>query len=131
MITLSTYPGLGDSLVLPSPEWQDTVTPDNVVNILRTMNGDYWSYVKKSDIRIVEYALVLMDRKAAELRDFYRLTAGELLALTDHREAVYVGTLREEPLTLSNDRRGLYCEDEDNESTEVVNTNLVFIGVAQ
>jgi hypothetical protein len=124
MIILAPHPVFTQAIVLPSPEWQDNSVVDNSVKILRAMGGGYWTYVRKSDILRLEYSLVLTSEKARELKDFYKEYTGYAMQLESGD--VYIGTLEQEPLTVTNDRRGVY-----DLSLEVCSTSITFLGVKQ
>jgi hypothetical protein len=89
------------AIALPVAELGDTDATNDVVTVKRTMTGIFYTYVKTTKTRTLNYEFVLDRAKALELRAFVLASQSELITLTNWKGEVYAGNLLSNPVTLT------------------------------
>lgn len=121
MITIVDHPDLTEEFILPSPEWDDSQALQNRVNILRTLDGGYWTYVKKSEVQQLTFNVILTDLDA--FATYYHSHSGKFMLL--EWKSTYLGAFEPHPLQLSHERRGARPDGAE----EIISCTFSFIGV--
>lgn len=87
------------AVVLPVPEFNDTDESGDTINLKRTMTGIFYTYVKTSQTRILNYDFVLGRAKALELRRFVAVSLSQLIYLQNWKGELYVGQFVNNPVS--------------------------------
>ncbi len=90
--------------VLPSPEWNDSRTPQSNVDIKRYKNGAYAAYINPKDLMELSFSFVLTNEKAREYQEFYENNAGKKLTLI-YKDNEYEGIITTDPASLNYEGR--------------------------
>ena len=100
------YPSLRTTTLLPSPRFSDQDAIRATVKTVRSMNGAHYTYVMSRDgLHKLKWEFQLSRHKAMELREFIDVYNSELIKITDHNEAVWIGYLKNNPFEFTNDSR--------------------------
>lgn len=110
------------AIVLPCPVFGDGENNNGQVLIKRTVTGDRYSYVKKSDTRRLQYSFSVGTAKRYELLDFLYNYSDQLMTINNHKGEVWRVYLTNNPLTATS--VGRYENDREN-----FNVTLEFEGL--
>lgn len=92
------YPNMRTTLLLPSPEEGNTDNLQSSVQILRSMNGKVYTYIKpKRGRQRYRWDFVASKDKGLEAKDFVKQYAGDLVQIVDHNEVLRIGWLTINP----------------------------------
>jgi hypothetical protein len=69
------------SLTLPCPQLGDTQNYTGTINLKRTMTGDTFTYIRRSQINTLRYTFWLGRQKTLEVEDFVKNYGDEILSL--------------------------------------------------
>jgi len=95
MIKLSAYQ---TTTVLPNPELNDSENLTDDLNIKRSMQGNYYTYIKrKNQRRHLSFQIKLTRMKALELRAFIKCYFNSEIILIDHLNHCWKGKLTSNP----------------------------------
>lgn len=109
-------------IVLPAPEFGDTESLGNVVNVKRSMNGKVYTYIKTAQWNRVHYDFTITQKKAFEFRQFLLDNLSEILTIQNWKGQTYVGQFLSNPSLFT--YTGRYSK-----SNEKVTISLDFEGV--
>jgi hypothetical protein len=88
-----------NTLLLPSPLEGNNKGNQSTVQVLRSMNGKVYTYIKsKRGRQGHSWDFLTSKDKALEAKEFVRLHADGLIRITDHRDVVYIGYVTINPL---------------------------------
>lgn len=92
------FPGYQTTLVLPSPNWGDSVEIAATVSTIRAMDGTLYTYVKQREGRKrLHFDFEIARHKALELRAFIKIYAAVPMRLTDHNDIQWIAYLQNNP----------------------------------
>ncbi|MHA1935876.1 MAG: hypothetical protein ACW97A_11385 [Candidatus Thorarchaeota archaeon] len=99
MFTLrAPYPTLQMTLVLPSPEFSDSVGLTSTMQISRAMDGTSYTYVKsRSGRKRLQWDFTIARDKALELRAFLNVYYRTKIQVLDHNDDTWIGYLVNNP----------------------------------
>lgn len=89
--------GPNAAIVLPRPEFGDTESSTDKLNLLRSMTGKIFTYRKTSDRQRLVYNFTLTRYKALELRQFILRQSNNYIILTNWKGQVWVVKLTNNP----------------------------------
>jgi hypothetical protein len=101
VILRAPYPLLQTTTVLPNPEFSDSESPRQTVEIKRAVNGTKYSYVKSNQRRKLQYGFQLTRMKALELRAFILAYYRATLLVTNHKGEVWQVKFTSNPFEFS------------------------------
>ncbi len=116
LILRAPVPGIVTTTVLPNPQFNDTQARKVELQIMRSMNGTRYTYVKSNDRQALSFTFLLTRKKALELRAFLVSYYRAKVQLTDHEGAIWEGYFTNNPFEFSTAGRangwpgGEYCE---------------------
>ena len=87
-ITISYH---GDKIYLPNPEFSNSESNNDVVNIQRSMVGDLFTTIKKRSIEIFKIKLLLERKHLKQLQTFLLNYSDKPLNYIDHHGDQWVG----------------------------------------
>lgn len=88
-------------IVLPNPQFGDTESPQDKVNVRRAMDGTMYSYVQSSEGNTeLDYDLKVTRMKALEFFVFVKAYQASQIQLTDHLGKVWLGTIKSDVVDL-------------------------------
>jgi hypothetical protein len=111
------------TIILPNPEYNDAESLVAAVSIKRTITGDTYSYVKKSNNRKLKYKFLISQRKAYELRKFLLDYLGNRVAMTTCKGEMWTGFILTDPSEIISNSRGDACKG------DLYEVNLEYQGV--
>ena len=88
-ILQAPMPNLQTTIVLPSPQFNDSQSPRSTVEIKQSMNGTLYSYVKSNARQRLVYTFQLRRLKALELRAFILAYYRAQVRITNHLGEVW------------------------------------------
>lgn len=97
--------GPGRAIVMPAPQFDDSIGNVIGITIKRTMNGGTYSFVKSSDRQKLIWTFKIAQSKAIELRTWIIASISELIDVTDWKGRVWKARMTTNPTTLSADGR--------------------------
>lgn len=98
----SPYPSLQTTLLLPSPQLGNTKNLTSTVQIVRTIDGTPYTYIKpKRGRKQFNWDFLTSKEKALEAKEIVQRYAGSVWKITDHNEDVYIGYVTINPFETS------------------------------
>ena len=92
------YPAATDTLIIPSAKFSNQKNKAHTIIIVRTGNGDTYTYIKKKRGRQVhQWDFTVSYHKSLEVKEFVRAYTSSLIRLYDHDDEVYIGYLTINP----------------------------------
>ena len=92
------YPAPQVTILMPSPNWGDSVTLTATMQILRAMDGTRYTYVHSKDGRkTLQWDFTIARHKALELRAFIRAYYNLQVQIVDHHSDSWLGYLINNP----------------------------------
>ena len=121
------HPTLQTMMVLPNPEFGDSESPQDKVNVRRAMDGTMYSYVQSSQGNTeLDYELSVTRMKALEFAAFVRSYQASTIQLTDHLDKVWLGTIKSDIVDIA-----MNAIDRTKPGGERVTVRFQFEGVLQ
>lgn len=111
------------TIILPTPEWGDTSHSNDKVNVQRTMTGNTYAYVKKSQTRILNYMFILDLPKALELKAWLLANQNNQIGLSNWKGEIWDMQLITNLIEFNNVGRAA------GNAREKVSVSLAFEGV--
>jgi len=105
LILQAPLPLLTTTTVLPSPQFGDGEIPKVSINVLQSMNGTMYSYVKSNARSQLQYTLTLSRMKALELRAFILAYYRAKVRLINHKGEVWDGYFTSNPFEFTTDSK--------------------------
>ena len=106
------------TIALPNPKFNDSENPVNDLNIVRTLGGGIYTYVKTKERKRLVMTLRVSFAKSKELRIFLQAYMGRsTIVLRDHLGQHWTGSVMNNPFELE----GLISDDQ--------NVQIIFEGV--
>jgi len=102
MVTLEAKNG---GIVLPLPEFGDTVRNSDSVNIKRSLNGLLYAYVRSGQTSVIHYEWVLDLRKAQELRVWLGKNQSEVITMSNWKGEVWRVQITSQNIPFTNEAR--------------------------
>lgn len=97
-VITAPYPAVQTALVLPSPQWGDSVRLAATMQQSHGMDGTLYTYVKaREGRRRFQWDFRLSRHKALELRAFIKAYHSSKLRITDHFDQTIIGHLTVNP----------------------------------
>lgn len=93
--------------LLPNPQFSDVEKHDQTVNRKRTMNNTLYTYARDSGGIKFTYTFSLTKMKSLELQAFIETMMGVQIKLTDHKNAVWLVYIENNPFEVSEARRAV------------------------
>jgi len=119
--------GPGGITLMPNPDLDNEESIRADVSIRQSMNSTFYTYVRQSNNRRVEYTWSNLGRgKIAEIEQFFALNFGEVITITDHRNVQYRVTVEGATLDFATNSRTFNSGGPRKESGS---TTLSFVGV--
>jgi hypothetical protein len=94
--------GVVSVITLPRPEFGDTQTGVNKLNLLRSMTGNVFTYKHTSNRFQLKYPFELTRLKVLELRTFIQNNYNNYIIMTNWKGSVWVVKLTNNPFAISN-----------------------------
>ena len=95
-------PGYQTTIILPSPDWGDSVEIAASMTSVRAMDGTLYTYVKQRDGRKrLQFTFKIARSKALELRAFIKVYYRTAMRLTDHNNDKWTVYLRDNPFSFT------------------------------
>lgn len=92
------HPGYQTTVILPSPNWGDSVEVASSMSSIRAMDGTLYTYVKqKIGRKRLRVDFEIARSKALELRAFIKVYYRYLMRITDHNDNQWVAYLQNNP----------------------------------
>ena len=92
------YPAPQVTLIMPSPNWGDSVNVTATLQIIHAMDGTRYTYVRDRDGRKkLQWDFQITRHKALELRAFIRVYYSLKVQIIDHNSDTWVGYLINNP----------------------------------
>lgn len=96
------YPGCQTTVIMPSPNWGDSIEATATLNALRSMNGTLYTYVKNKEGRKrLQWDFTISRHKAIELRSFIKVYYSSIIRIVDHNNDQWLGYLLNNPFEFS------------------------------
>lgn len=96
----------GATVVMPNPDPEDTEGRDLSLDIQTSMNGTLYSYVQSSTRKAFSFTWSDLGRgKIVEVQEFFKLFAGEVIQLIDHRETSWNVIFKDATVDAAIDKR--------------------------
>ena len=100
------HPALQTTLLLPSPEIGNNKNLTSTVQIVRTIDGTPYSYVKpKRGRRQFTWDFITTKEKALETKNVIKRYAGNVWKITDHNQDIFLGYITINPFESTGDGR--------------------------
>lgn len=100
------YPGYQTTVILPSPNWGNTMGIASSVTTVRAMDGTLYTYVKqKAGRQRIQFDFEISRSKALELRAFIRVYYRTPIRLTDHNDNQWIAYLQSNPFEFAGDSK--------------------------
>lgn len=91
LILKAPHPNYNITVVLPSPEWGNSVAGTASQQIIRSMDGSITTYTQTKDNRKkLQYSFRIARHKAIELQEFLKVYSGGPLKIIDHNDGSWV-----------------------------------------
>jgi hypothetical protein len=101
-------PGYQTTVLLPSPEWGDSVEVASSLTTIRAMDGTLYTYSKQREGRKrLQYSFVISRAKALELRAFVKVYYRTAMRITDHNDDVWEAYLQSNPFNEAGQSKAL------------------------
>jgi len=105
-IVQAPYPAVTDNLLLRSPEFSNQVNKAHSMTVIRTGNGDIYTYInKKRGRQVHQWEFKVSYQKSLEVKEFVRVFASGLVRMIDHNEEIHIGYLTINPFEASGEGR--------------------------
>lgn len=107
MIRLAApYPGYQTTVILPSPNWGDTLEATASMASVRAMDGTLYTYVKQRGGRKrLKFDFEIARSKALELRAFIKVYYRTPMQLIDHNNNQRIVNLQNNPFEFAGNTR--------------------------
>ncbi len=105
----TTFQSATRTIVLPNPEFNDTENLIASVSVKRTITGQTYSYVKKSNNRKLKYKFLITQRKAFELEHFLTDYLGDRITMINWKSETWSGYFLTDPAEIISDMHGGPC----------------------
>jgi hypothetical protein len=110
-------------ILLPSPQFDDTLNNSGSLVLKRSMNGLTYSYIKSTDLQKIHYTFRLGLPKSKELRNFIINNSSKLIKMTNWKGEIWMVKVVINPVKLDPKMRWENCD------SERIDTTLDFEGV--
>lgn len=85
------------TVILPCPQFADSQSRSDTLNLKRTMTGDTYTYVRKTELQKLKYQFQIGTYKAIELQRFLVDHCHELITLINHKGETWYVNLANNP----------------------------------
>lgn len=111
-ILSAPYPGPQVTLLMPSPNWGDSIAPTSSVQTMRMMDGTRYTYATSRDGRKRrQWDFRISRAKALELQAFYKVYHRIKVSVKDHDNEIYIGYFSINPLEFTGSGRAVGWPD--------------------
>ncbi len=102
------HPGYQTTLILPSPNWGDSMEVAASMTSVRAMDGTLYTYVKQRDGRKrLQFSFEISRAKALEVRAFIKAYYRTSMRLTDHNNVQWIAYLQNNPFELAGNSKAV------------------------
>lgn len=92
------HPGYQTTIILPSPNWGDSIETAASMTTIRAMDGTLYTYVKqRAGRKRFQFSFEISRSKALELRAFVKVYYSTSIRLTDHNNIQWIVYLQNNP----------------------------------
>ena len=112
------------SVVLPAPLFSDTENLISNLNLKRSMNGETYTYIKSSDVRILRYTFRLTRGKSLEVEEFFRSYNSAEIKMQNWKGEIWKVNVITNPIDFVQTGRDAPTEDRTDVSLEFEGVKL-------
>ena len=92
------YPRRHLTIILPSPDWGDSIVLSNTLNIQHALDGTSYTYIKsKANRKRLHWQFILSRNKILELKYFFEKYHSTQVRVVDHLNQSWIGYFQSNP----------------------------------
>jgi len=92
------YPSVQTTIILPSPQWSDSIALTSSLKTMRAMDGSMYTYInKRNERKILHWTFLMSVDKMWELKAFIYAYFKNQIKIIDEQNNVRIGYLQNNP----------------------------------
>lgn len=93
------------TVILPCPQFGDSQARQSTINLKRTMTGETYTYVRRTELQKLKYSFQVGTYKAIELKQFLLDHCHEIITLINHKGETWYVNLSNNPFEFTASER--------------------------